>query len=215
MILYSYFRSSAAYRVRLGLAIKGITPRKTHYVNLRAGEQRDVEYRKLNPQGLVPALVLEDGSILTQSEAILEYLDEAYPDTPQLLPKEAKARAFVRSVAQLIACELQPLQNLRVTQYLEKHLMQDDAARSKWLLHWIGEGMGTLEALLARHDTQDFCHGIAPGLAECFILPQIFAARRFGHDMEQHPHLLRIEKACLELDVLKTAHPSQQPDAMA
>lgn len=212
MILYSYFRSSAAYRVRLGLAMKGIVPTETRYVNLRANEQRGADYLDINPQGLVPALVLNDGTVLTQSEAILEYLDEAHPGTPALLPTDPVARAFVRGIAQTIACELQPLQNLRVMNYLEQVLEQGSAARQQWLHHWMSLGMQALETRLAQYGSADVCYGETPGLAECFLLPQLFAARRFGLDLAPYPHLRRIETAMLAREDLHGAHPAQQPD---
>lgn len=213
MKLYSYFRSSAAYRVRIALNLKGLSY-ETVPVHLTrgGGEQRAPGYRELNPQALVP--VLEDGGrVLTQSLAIIEYLDEVHPRTP-LLPKEPVARARVRALALAVACDLHPLNNLRVLNYLTGPMGLGDDAKQKWYRHWIAEGLGALEASLAGdRETGRFCHGDAPGLADCCLVPQLANAYRFKCDVAPYPTLLRIEKSCQALEAFQRAAPGQQPDA--
>lgn len=213
MKLYSYFRSSAAYRVRIALNLKGL-PYEILPVHLTrgGGEQLAPGYRKLNPQALVP--VLEDGGrVFTQSLAIIEYLDEVYPQVP-LLPKDAAARARVRALALAIACDLHPLNNLRVLNYLTGPMGLTDDAKQAWYRHWIAEGLSALEASLASdRDTGKFCHGNAPGLADCCLVPQLANAHRFKCDVSAYPALLRIEKNCQALDAFQRAAPGRQSDA--
>ena len=213
MQFYSYFRSSAAYRVRIALNLKGL-PYEILPVHLTrgGGEQLAPGYRKLNPQALVP--VLEDaGRVFTQSLAIIEYLDEVYPQVP-LLPKDAAARARVRELALAIACDLHPLNNLRVLNYLTGPMGLTDDAKQTWYRHWIAEGLSALEASLAgNRDTGRFCHGDAPGLADCCLVPQLANAHRFKCDVSAYPTLLRIEKRCQALDAFQRAAPGRQPDA--
>ncbi len=207
MILYSYFRSSASYRVRLGFAIKGIEPDEMRYVNLRQGEQSAAAYAAINPQGLVPALAFPDRTVLTQSLPILEYLDEAFPHTRRLLPEEPLARAKIRAITQAIACEIQPLLNLRTLK--EMNRIGGEDTKNAWAEHWLGKGLSAIEALVP---DADFVHGMAPGLAECFILPQLFSARRFNHDLTPYPNLCRIEAATSAWPGVESAHPEQQAD---
>ncbi|ALA81057.1 maleylacetoacetate isomerase [Stenotrophomonas maltophilia] len=213
IVLYTYWRSSAAYRVRIALELKGLAwdARPVHLVR-EGGEQHLDAYRALNPQQLVPTL-LHDGHTLTQSLAIVEYLDERFPQVP-LLPADAAGRARVRALAQLVACDIHPINNLRVMQYLERNLQLPADARTQWTLHWIAEGLAAMEAMLASsRDTGTFCHGDRPGLADLCLLPQLYNAHRFGLDLTPYPTLLRIEAACQALDAFDRARPQNQPDA--
>lgn len=213
IVLYTYWRSSAAYRVRIGLELKGLAweARPVHLVR-DGGEQHRDAYRALNPQQQVPTL-LHEGYVLTQSLAILEYLDERFPQVP-LLPADAAGRARVRALAQLVACDIHPINNLRVMQYLERTLQLPADARTQWTLHWIAEGFAAMEALLANsRDTGAFCHGDRPGLADICLLPQLYNAHRFGLDLAPYPTLRRIEAACQALDAFERARPEHQLDA--
>lgn len=213
IVLYTYWRSSAAYRVRIGLELKGLAweARPVHLVR-DGGEQHRDAYRALNPQQQVPTL-LHEGHVLTQSLAILEYLDERFPPVP-LLPADAAGRARVRALAQLVACDIHPINNLRVMQYLERSLQLPADARTQWTLHWIAEGFAAMEALLANsRDTGAFCHGDRPGLADICLLPQLYNAHRFGLDLAPYPTLRRIEAACQALDAFDRARPEHQLDA--
>jgi maleylacetoacetate isomerase len=211
--LYSYWRSSAAYRVRIGLNLKGlaydIVP--VHLLH-DGGQQHSAEYRAINPQQLVP--VLGHGHRrLGQSLAILEYLDEMWP-TPALLPSTARERQRVRALALLVACDIHPLNNLRVLQYFEQEWNVPRPERDEWVRHWIVEGLAAAEAMVADHpSTGTYCEGNMPSLADCCLIPQIYNARRFGVDMGQFPALQRIETACLELPAFDAARPERQPDA--
>lgn len=213
--LHGYWRSSAAWRVRIALNLKGLDWTAVPVHLLRdGGEQRRPEYLALNPQGLIPALEI-DGAVLTQSLAIIEYLDETVP-APPLLPRDAAGRARVRSLAQLVACDVHPLNNLRVLQYLTGPLGLDEARRDAWVRHWIDAGLAALEARLAREaGTGRFCHGDAPGLADCCLVPQLYNARRFGCALDALPTIRRIEAACGELDAFRLAAAEAQPDAPA
>lgn len=215
--LYTYFRSSAAFRVRIALNLKGLPYGSVpvHLLN-HGGEQHGTGYAALNPAQLVPTLVdgAHGGLVLGQSLAIMEYLDEAYPRTPALLPATAPERARVRALAQTVACEVHPLNNLRVMQYLERELQVDEAARATWNRHWMTLGFTALEALLANSPhTSVFCHGDTPTLADCCLVPQLSNARRFATPLEAYPTLLRVEAACLALDAFQRALPAMQPDA--
>jgi maleylacetoacetate isomerase len=213
LTLYSYFRSSAAYRVRIALNLKGLayTVVPVHLVR-DGGQQHAPAYAQLNPAQLVPTLV--DGDFaLGQSLAILEYLEETHP-TPALLPTGAAQRAKVRSMAQAIACEVHPLNNLRVLQYLEQELHVDAATKAQWYRHWITQGFTALEAMLANSpETGTFCHGNTPTFADCCLVPQIYNARRFDTPLEAFPHILRIEAACMALPAFQQARPEAQPDS--
>jgi maleylacetoacetate isomerase len=209
--LYSYFRSSAAYRVRIALNLKSL-PYEYLPVHLVKGEQRDERYRALNPQALVPMLV-DDAEAITQSMAIIEYLDEKFPDPP-LLPPTPDARARVRSVAQAIACDIHPLNNLRVLKYLTGTLGATEDAKNAWYRHWIELGLAAIEARLAADSrTGAFCHGATPTLADICLVPQLANARRYDFSIEAYPTLGRIESHCLELDAFARAAPARQPDA--
>ena len=211
MRLYSYFRSSAAYRLRIALNLKGVDYDQVA-VSLPEMAHREPDYASVNPQRLVPALV-DRGRVVLQSLAAIEYLEETHPDPP-LLPAEPGARAEVRALAQIVACDVHPLNNLRVLKYLEERLGQDEAARQAWYRHWIAEGFEALERLLcARAAPGRFCCGDAPGLADICLVPQVFNARRFSCPTDAYPTTMRIVEACEALDPFARAHPSRQPDA--
>jgi maleylacetoacetate isomerase len=209
--LYSYFRSSASYRVRIALNLKGLDY-QTVPVHLLRGEQRAAGYRAVNPAGLVPALV-EEGQALTQSLAIMEYLDEAYPQPP-LLPGTAAERARVRALALTVACEIHPLNNTSVLRYLKDTLGVHEDAKMAWVRHWVEQGLATLEQLLAADSrTGACCHGDAPTLADCCLVPQIFNAQRFACRLDHLPTVMRIHDHCLGLEAFQRAAPGAQPDA--
>ena len=215
LTLYSYWRSSAAWRVRIGLNLKALDYRIEPVHLIRdGGQQHAPAYRALNPQELVP--VLADGDrVMRQSLAILEYLDEAYPERP-LLPATARGRERVRSLALLVACDIHPLNNLRVLQYLEHEWNVPQPERDEWVRHWIKQGFAAFEALIAGHpSTGAFCEGERPGMAECCMVPQMYNARRFGVELAPYPTMLRIEAACEALPAFALAHPDAQPDAPA
>ena len=212
--LYTYFRSSAAYRVRIALALKGVAHEAIRvHLARNGGEQHSPAYRDKNPQGLVPAFELDEGTVLTQSLAIIEYLDETQPG-PALLPADAVGRARVRAIAQGIACDIHPINNLRVLQYLGGQLGATQEQKDAWYHHWIATGLQGLEAMLAGHpDTDRFCHGDTPTLADCCVVPQLFNARRFNCPLDAYPTLLRIDAACAELPAFQQAAPGAQADA--
>ena len=212
MKLYDYFRSSAAYRVRIALNLKGLDYQPIA-VNLRDQDHHAPDYRRINAQQLVPALVLDDGQVLTQSLAICEYLDERHPKPP-LLPVDAIGRARVRALAQIIACEMHPLNNLRVLNYLTGPMGLDEDAKLSWYRHWIAQGFSSFEGMLVDQNTGAFCHGDTPTLADVCLVPQVFNARRFDCDLAAYPTVLRIAEACDALAAFQKAHPSRQPDAV-
>jgi maleylpyruvate isomerase len=209
LILHGYFRSSAAYRVRIALGLKGLAYDLVS-VHLRRKDQRSAGYLALNPQGLVPALEA-DGLVLAQSLAIVEWLDETYPEPP-LLPSDKDARARARGLAQAIACDIHPLQNLRVLRYLKSEYGQDQDGLDAWCRHWVGEGLAACEALLAREPAAPFAFGDAPGIAEICLVPQMFSADRFGVDLTPMPRLRALRAACEALPGFADAHPSRQHD---
>ena len=212
MKLYDYFRSSAAYRVRIALNLKGLAPERA-FIHLRRGAQRGDDYLALNPQGLVPSLVTDDGDVLTQSLAIIEWLDETQP-RPPLLPPDPVGRARVRSLALAIACDIHPLNNLRVLNYLTGTLGATEAQRNGWYRYWCDVGLEALETNLAREvATGSFCHGDVPTVADICLVPQLANARRVDLDLAPYPTLLRIETACNALPAFADAAPSRQPDA--
>ncbi len=213
MKLYTYFRSSAAYRVRIALALKGLTPQSVPVHLLRAGgEQKLPGFLALNPQGLVPALE-NGGDLMTQSLAICEYLEETHP-SPSLLPVDSVARARVRALVLSIACEIHPLNNLRVLNYLTGTLLITEEQKASWYRHWIEIGFAALEIQLARDSaTGIFCHGGSPGLADVFLIPQMTNARRYDVDLTRYPTLLRIDTLCRTLPAFIAAAPENQPDA--
>ena len=213
LTLYSYFRSSAAFRVRIALGLKGLKADMRFVHLLKDGGQQHMDaYGAVNPQHLVPTLI-SDGHVLTQSLAILEYLDEVAPEPP-LLPRDSLGRARARQIALSIACDIHPLGNLRVLRYLRHTLNADDQARIGWQKHWMTEGFGALETLLARDSaTGEFCHGDVPTLADICLVPQLANARRSQLDLAPYPTLLRIEEAAYRLSAFTAARPENQPDA--
>ena len=209
MILHGYWRSGTSYRTRIALELKGLAYEQRG-VDLRQGEQRSAAYLALNPQGLVPALEV-DGAVLTQSPAILEWLEEAHP-APPLLPSDPLDRAAVRAMAALVGCDIHPLNNLRVGKALRETFGAAQAAVDAWAARWIVPGFTALEALVARHG-QGWCFGAAPTLADCYLVPQIYSARRFNVPLDAFPRLLAIEAAAAVHPAFVAAHPDAQPDA--
>jgi maleylpyruvate isomerase len=207
--LYSYFRSSAAYRVRIALGLKGLD-KEIIPVNLLTGEQQSTDYRAINPQGLVPALST-DGNLLTQSLAIIEYLEETCPEPP-LLPNNPVARAQVRSLAHQIAMDIHPLNNLRVLKYLEQEVFLDETARQRWYQHWIGEGFRATEASLCDLGSNGkFCVGQAPSLADICLVPQVYNARRYNCDLSPYPLIVSVDEHCNGLPAFQEAAPESHP----
>ncbi|ELX09808.1 maleylacetoacetate isomerase MaiA [Janthinobacterium sp. HH01] len=213
MKLYTYFRSTAAYRVRIALNLKGLAYEALPVHLLRnGGEQLADAYRAVNPSALLPTLD-DDGSVIGQSLAIIEYLEETRPQVP-LLPTAAADRARVRALALTVAADTHPLGNLRVLKYLKGELNVSEEVKLQWQRHWLSAGMATLERLLADDPrTGRYCHGATPTLADCCLVPQVFGAQRFGVDLAPYPTVMRIFDACAELPAFQQAHPSQQPDA--
>ena len=214
MILHGYWRSSAAYRVRIALALKGLDHEQVLvHLTRGGGEQLSEAFAALNPQRLVPALELDGGAVLTQSMAIVEYLEETCPE-PALLPADVLGRARVRALAQSIACEIHPLNNLRVLRYLVHELGLDDAAKTAWYRHWVQLGFEAFErALAGSDDTGTYCHGDAPTLADVCLMPQIYNAQRFDVGLEPYPTIRRVAAACAALPAFAGAAPEAQPDA--
>jgi maleylacetoacetate isomerase len=211
MKLYSFHRSSATFRVRIALNLKGLAYEQQP-VHLRKNEHRRDDYLALNPQGLVPTL--EDGpSVLTQSLAIIEYLDETHPKPP-FLPKDAAGRARVRALALDVACDIHPIDNLRVLRYLGKPLGQGDKDVETWFNHWIGLGFAAIERVLVRGGNSAFCHGDSPTLADICLVPQVFNAQRYPSlDLKPYPSIMRVFANCMTLDAFERARPENQPDA--
>ena len=211
--LYTYYRSSAAYRVRIGLQLKSL-PYESVPIHLtrNGGEHLQEAYRNINPGALLPCL--QDGVVtLSQSLAILEYLEEKHPEKP-LLPADAAGRARVRALALIVACDIHPLNNLRVLKYLSDPLLLADEAKTGWYRHWVEEGLRVIEKHLARDgQSGDFCHGNSPGLADCCLIPQVFNARRFKVDLAPYPVIERISARCSALPEFAAAHPDGQLDA--
>ncbi|MGZ9098487.1 MAG: maleylacetoacetate isomerase [Brevundimonas sp.] len=209
MILHGYWRSGAAYRTRIALELKGLVYEQRG-VDLRTGAQRSDAFVALNPQGMVPALEV-NGVVLTQSPAILEWLEETHP-RPPLLPAEPAARARVRAMAALIGCDIHPLNNLRVGKALRETFGADQAAVDAWAARWIVPGFTALEALVTHHGA-GWCFGDAPTLADCYLIPQIYSARRFNVPLDAFPRLLVIDAAAAAHPAFVAAHPDRQPDA--
>ena len=209
MILYDYFRSSAAFRVRIALNSKGLEYERRR-IHLRKGEQSAPGYKEVNPQGLVPTLVI-DGRHFTQSLAIIEYLDERYPEPP-LMPKGAEDRAWVRSIAMAIACDIHPIDNTRVIAYLQEELKVSDAARDDWYRHWIRLGFEAIEARLGEHSGRH-CFGDTPTMADVCLVPQVFNSQRVKLDLAPYPRIRAIFDACMKLPAFDAAQPFKQPDA--
>jgi maleylpyruvate isomerase len=211
MKLYTYFRSSASFRVRIALALKGLSAEHAS-ISLVKGEHGAEAYRSVNPQALVPAI--EDGGrTLIQSLAIMEYLDEQYPEPP-LLPRGALDRAYVRAVSQIIACEIHPLNNLRTLKHIRRTYGLDEEGVNAWYRHWIADGLGMLERYLAAENRAGrFAFGDTPTMADCCIVPQIFNARRYECDVAPYTRTMRIVDECMKLDAFESAQPMRQPDA--
>jgi len=216
--LYSYYRSSCAYRVRIALAYKGL-PVEQRVINLRDGQQRDTDYLALNPQGLVPALQVcgasgeQDDQLLTQSLAIIEYLDECYPQPP-LLPSAPLARAQVRATAHQLAMDIQPLNNLRVLRHLQHRMKLSGEQQKDWYQHWIHQGFNALEAGLQQQSQPgEYCFGDTITLADTCLIPQVYNARRFACDLSHYPRIEAIDRACNQRLDFQQAAPEQQPDA--
>ncbi|AEC20165.1 putative glutathione-S-transferase [Pusillimonas sp. T7-7] len=215
MKLYGYFRSSAAYRVRIALNFKELAYETVSVHLLKDGGQQFADdYLSLNPTALVPTLL--DGDLaIGQSMAIMEYLEETYP-SPALLPADAQSRARVRAIAQTIACDIHPLNNLRVLKYLKHDMKLSEQDKDTWYRHWISVGLSGVEAMLANNTaTGRFCHGDQPTLADLCLVPQLFNARRFGCDESAFPTVVRIDAACAELEAFRLAAPERQPDYVA
>lgn len=209
--LLGYFRSSSSYRCRIALNLKGIEY-ESEPINLRSGAHRAPAFHAINPQGLVPALITPDGTALQQSLAIIEWLDETYP-APPLLPGDPVTRAQARAFAQVIACEIHPLQNLRVLGHLSENLNADEEKVRNWLSRWIAEGLTVCEEMLARRNAEsEFCFGDTPGMADLCLVPQIFSAARFGVDISGLTRLNEIHQRCEALPAFAAAHPARQPD---
>ncbi|MXQ14829.1 maleylacetoacetate isomerase [Microvirga makkahensis] len=210
MKLYTYWRSTSSYRVRIALALKQVEAEQA-FVHLvrNGGEQNESGYRAINPQGRVPALELDDGSVLIQSPAILEYLEEVYP-APSLLPPDPVTRAKVRAVASIIGCDIHPLHNVGPLTHLRKAFGRSEQEVSDWIATWIGQGLSAVEALIG---DQGFCFGSDPSMADVYLLPQLYAARRFNVTLASCPRILRVERIAGEHPAFRRAHPSAQPDA--
>jgi maleylacetoacetate isomerase len=211
--LFSFWRSLATFRVRIALNLKGLVPDEIIDVNLMQGKQRADAFRTVNPQMLLPALIDGEAPVLFQSLAIIEYLDENHP-RPPLLPTGAKARARVRALAQIVACDSHPLIVPRVREFLEHEFKLDEAARLKWIRHWIGEALAALEANLAgSKETGNYCHGDAITLADICLVSQAVGAKFFNYDIAPFPTVRRIVERCMENDAFARAHPLRQPGA--
>jgi maleylacetoacetate isomerase len=214
MKLFSFWRSLATYRVRIALNLKGVQPDEVIDVNLMKGEQRKAEFRAVNPMMALPALVDGEGPALFESLAIIEYLDETHPQPP-LLPKDARGRARVRGLAQLVACDSHPLLVPRVREYLEHQLKLDEPTRMTWCRHWITEALTALETHLKDKATGRYCHGDAISVADICLVSQAAGAKFFGVDTTPFPTVNRIAETCLALDAVARAHPLKQPGAPA
>ncbi len=210
MKLHNFFRSSASFRVRIALELKGL-PYDYVAVHLGSGQHKLPEYAALAADGLVPLLEV-DGAALSQSMAIIEYLDETHPE-PALLPKDALGRARVRALAQSIACEIHPLNNLRVLKYLSRELAVSEDVKNNWYRHWVREGLLSFERQLNRLPPSTYCFGDTPGLADCCLVPQIFNGKRFDCDFSGLPRTMSAFDACMKLPAFDQAQPSRCPDA--
>jgi maleylpyruvate isomerase len=210
MKLYGYFRSSAAFRVRIALNLKGLSYEDA-FIHLRRHDQSQPDYLAVNPQGLVPALETDDGRLI-QSLPIIEYLEEVHPEPP-LLPQDAAARARVRALAAIVACDIHPINNLRVLRYLLRPLGHSEAELATWYNHWVAAGFAALERLLTDDErTGMFCHGDAPGLADTALVPQVVNSERYDLDLSPYPTIVRIYEKCMAVDAFARAHPARQPD---
>ncbi len=212
--LYSYFRSSAAYRVRIALQLKRLDYEIVPVHLLQdGGQQHSASYRDLNPTELVPTFVDEDGTIVHQSLAIIEFLEDKYQDVP-LLPSDTAARAQVRALALDVACDIHPINNLRVLRYLAHEMTVPKDKRDLWYKHWVMTGFAAIEMQLQKSGAKDFCYGDTPSLADCCLIPQVFNAQRFAVDMGNYPLISKIANHCNSLPEFQAAHPDKQPDAV-
>jgi len=213
MKLYGYWRSQAAYRVRVAMNLKGIPPAEDETLDLAKGDQFKPEYRQVNPQMVVPALIDGPGPALTQSMAIMEYLEETHPNPP-LLPRDPRDRARVRALALIPVAEIHPLMVPRVRNYIEKDLKLGEAVRVQWIRHWVGLGLGAMESLLKDDSrTGRFCHGDSPTIADICLAGQVIGAQNSDCDVTQYPTIMRIFNTCTALDAFSSAHPRKRPDA--
>jgi maleylpyruvate isomerase len=211
MKLHNFFRSGTSHRLRIALNLKGIAVEYVP-VDLRSEQHLGADYRALNPQGLVPALV-DDGRVLIQSPAIIEWLEETHPEPP-LLPRDPRDRAHVRALAAIVGCDIHPVNNRRILETLRHDFGADDAAVNRWCATWIGDGFDAIEALLAADPQRgDFCFGKAPTLADVYLVPQAESARRFGVDLARWPRVKQVDEVCSRLDAFRRAAPAAQPDA--
>ncbi|PSJ38664.1 maleylacetoacetate isomerase [Zobellella taiwanensis] len=213
MQLYSFFNSSTSYRVRIALALKGLDYDYKD-INIRVGEQKADDYRMLNPSQGVPLLVEDDGTALSQSMAIIDYLDETRPE-PRLLPAEPLARARVLELANAIACDMHPVNNLRILGYLKSKIGASEEQKNDWYHHWIAEGFAAVESLLERHGRGPYCFGEAPTLADCCLVPQVANAERMGCDLSPYPRVMAVYAHCQQQPAFQQAAPSRQPDFIA
>lgn len=211
MKLYNYFRSSASFRVRIALELKGLAYEYVP-VHIARGEHKQEAYAAISADTLVPMLETDDGLRLSQSMAIIEWLDETHPAVP-LLPPDAASRARVRALAQSIACEIHPINNLRVLKYLVRELKVEEDAKNAWYRHWVREGLQAFERQLAQQPASTYCFGETPTLADCCLVPQVFNARRFGCRLDHVPTVVRIDAECRTLPAFVAAAPENQPDA--
>ena len=211
MEMYGFFRSSASHRLRIALNLKGLKPRH-HAIDLRVDEQAQAPFKAVNPQGLVPALILEDGTTLIQSPAIIEWLEERCPE-PALLPTASNDRAHVRAVAAIIGCDVHPINNRRILQYLRKQFAADETAVNAWCSNWITAGFDAVEAMLAQDKQRGaFCYGGSPTLADVYLVPQVESARRFGVDTRRWPLVSSVDKTCQTMPAFAKAAPTAQQD---
>jgi maleylacetoacetate isomerase/maleylpyruvate isomerase len=213
MKLYNYFRSSASFRVRIALAIKGMAYEYLP-VHIAKGEHRQAAFSDLSLEGLVPLLELDDGTRLTQSMAIIEYLEDMQP-APALLPADPLGRARVRALSQIVACEIHPINNLRVLKYLTRELKVEEEAKNTWYRHWVRDGLEAFERQLAAGPASLYCHGDTPTMADCCLVPQIFNAQRFKTPLDGLPKTMAVFDACMALPAFQAAQPSACPDAEA
>ena len=213
MKLYGYWRSQATYRVRVAMNLKGIPPSENEALDLTKGQQFNEAYRKINPQSVVPALVDGTGPALTQSMAIMEYLEETRPNPP-LLPRDPRDRARVRALSLIPIAEIHPLMVPRIRNYIEKDLKLGEAVRAQWVRHWVGVGMNAIETLLDTDPrTGRFCHGDSVTMADICLAGQVIGAQNSDCDVKSYPTMLRIFDECMKLDAFASAHPRKQPDA--